>query len=317
MERTSGGYEVKSGSTLQYSAEGVLLDSYDATYCELELWALVQAQERQLELENKRGKDNMDAALVWQKRAMDAESKELVNSSQLQAQERDGSFVRQILELLAHDRCTNLIWWERDGKIGVGADCSDCFFWGSADAEEITPDNLKLFIGTIKFCEDMEATNEGACPTVYADELFAARIRKQRPQGASYEMYPPCLWAAFDACGPVRETGLGNPHKQPASLEDVPDRFKAKRAPTYEEMRAKLQAQKELTEKFRIDWAMAEKEKLAQEERILLLLGAAKDELPTLFKPRGPCQKGLVTRCVCHDCRKERLRAAIVEAEKP
>ena len=39
---------------------------------------------------------------------------------------------------------------------------------------------------------------------MYGTELFSARVRKMRPQGASYKLYPKELWPLFDACGPER-----------------------------------------------------------------------------------------------------------------
>lgn len=78
-------------------------------------------------------------------------------------------------------------------------------------------------------------------PTIFADELFAARMRKMRPQGASYSLYPPSIWPLFDACGSVRETGLGNPQPQPTSPTDPKAKWK-ERGDTYEQLQAKLKA---------------------------------------------------------------------------
>lgn len=44
-------------------------------------------------------------------------------------------------------------------------------------------------------------------------DLFAARVRGMRPQGAAYTFYPPETWPLFDACGPEREIGFGNPYR--------------------------------------------------------------------------------------------------------
>ena len=45
----------------------------------------------------------------------------------------------------------------------------------------------------------------------HGGELFCARIRKMRPQGACYAYYDKKDWHLFDACGPERECGFGNP----------------------------------------------------------------------------------------------------------
>lgn len=43
-------------------------------------------------------------------------------------------------------------------------------------------------------------------------DLYAARVRHERPQGACYAAYPRQLWPMFDAVGPEREVGIGNPY---------------------------------------------------------------------------------------------------------
>lgn len=42
--------------------------------------------------------------------------------------------------------------------------------------------------------------------------LFSARSRGMRPQGAYYKLFPRDTWELFDACGPEREVGVGNPY---------------------------------------------------------------------------------------------------------
>jgi hypothetical protein len=43
-------------------------------------------------------------------------------------------------------------------------------------------------------------------------DLFVARVRNMRPQGAAYKVrYPEEIWGLFNAAGPEREVGLGNP----------------------------------------------------------------------------------------------------------
>lgn len=123
-----------------------------------------------------------------------------------------------------------------DSKLEVAADCSDCFWWGCADAEEITPENFQLFRDTVTECESLDASSKNFA-SLYADELFAARVRKMRPQGASYELYHPALWPLFNACGPERTCEYGNPHKYPTDPSEWKG-FKAQRRQTYEELKA-------------------------------------------------------------------------------
>lgn len=44
-------------------------------------------------------------------------------------------------------------------------------------------------------------------------DLFAAKVKGMRPQGAAYTYIPTDAWDLFDACGPERQTGMGNPYK--------------------------------------------------------------------------------------------------------
>jgi hypothetical protein len=113
----------------------------------------------------------------------------------------------------------SLLFHQEDGQLSVAADCSDCFCWGCADAEEITPENVELYRQTLEECEQLKCVKGYA--SVFSDELFAARVRKMRPQGASYHLYPPEMWPLFDACGPERITGMGNPKEQPKRPEDA------------------------------------------------------------------------------------------------
>lgn len=88
---------------------------------------------------------------------------------------------------------------------GTSINCSDEFFWGSADAEDITEDTLAEFNKAVDDCggEVLDGT---------ASTLYCARRRKMRPQGAMYTYIDKEHWPLFDACGPVRDLELGNPY---------------------------------------------------------------------------------------------------------
>lgn len=157
--------------------------------------------------------------------------------------------ILKLLHLLADDKIdsSNLIWsHDEKENLTVAAMCSDTFWWGCADAEEITDENIGLFIKTVDECQALKSAGhlhygEKYCwSTSYCDELFAARVRKMRPQGASYELYPSCLWPLFNECGPERQCENGNPHKYPKVESDVPERFKGKRGPSCEEIKEEL-----------------------------------------------------------------------------
>lgn len=165
--------------------------------------------------------------------------------------ERDeAAFFMEVLRLANEHDCTNdLIWNEEDGKLSCAVICSDEFWWGCCDAEPLTPETLPVYRQALEECAELEKTlpkNSHMFPRLYADELFAARMRKMRPQGDSYEMYPPVMWHLFDACGPVRDVGMGNPHPQPTNAEAWEAKFKRRtsdkeRAETAESRAAQLE----------------------------------------------------------------------------
>jgi len=116
-----------------------------------------------------------------------------------------------ILKVLAlfdkHDLCWNLMWRPEGNNPGFAVDCSDMFWWGCADAECLTPERLP---NLIKAIED-GGEDDGLV-------LYCARIRKMRPQGCMYKNIKEEHWHLFDECGPLREVGLGNPHKHPSEI---------------------------------------------------------------------------------------------------
>lgn len=121
----------------------------------------------------------------------------------------DCEFVERLLKATQdHD-----LYWRFDKDVvSFWINCSDVFCWGTADAEEITKDNIGEYEKAIEDC-DKAKDDYGS---IYGGMLFCARIRQERPQGAAYPNEP-AMWPLFDACGPEKETGLGNPRPHPAS----------------------------------------------------------------------------------------------------
>lgn len=131
----------------------------------------------------------------------------------------DYDFIIEVLRVVSDNDDTSAIWWRCDGEwapVTFFVNCNDLFFWGSADTETITPGNIGELV---RAYADAEAIDKCA----YASQLFCARVRKMRPQGACYpepifadrrdEPETLKLWALYDACGPERETGFGNPYR--------------------------------------------------------------------------------------------------------
>jgi hypothetical protein len=95
------------------------------------------------------------------------------------------------------------LWWRTDEEyapITFLINCSDAFWWGCSDAEEITEENIDILEQSIKDAGD--------------PRLFCARVRGMRPQGAMYKYIETKNRHFFDACGPEREIEIGNPCEQ-------------------------------------------------------------------------------------------------------
>lgn len=113
---------------------------------------------------------------------------------------------------------TDVLFWRVDDDIlSVSVECSDVFFWGSADVEPLTVKNIDLFEATYAECED----RFGKYNAEHATELFCARARNTRPQGAFYKYLSPEWAELFNAAGPERETGLGNPYTPEQAMEQA------------------------------------------------------------------------------------------------
>jgi hypothetical protein len=112
--------------------------------------------------------------------------------------------VMRILSATAFNNCDD-IWWRVDGEyapLTIFVNCNDLFFWGCSDAETITIDNIGIFEQAYK-----DSIDHGGL-------LFCCRVRGMRPQGAYYKYLDDAEKPLFDACGPEREIGLGNPSAQ-------------------------------------------------------------------------------------------------------
>jgi hypothetical protein len=114
----------------------------------------------------------------------------------------DLKFITEVLAIWEKD-VIDLYWRSGKDRVRFYVNCNDVFAWACADAVEITPENVHLLK------KSLEDTKGDAC----AGDLFCARVYEMRPQGACYSYYPKELWPLFDACGPEREVGFGNPYK--------------------------------------------------------------------------------------------------------
>lgn len=135
-------------------------------------------------------------------------------------------FIESVLDLFAKNEEHSALWWRTDGEyapVTFMVNCNDEFYWGTADAEPITSDNLAVLEQSYK---DVTATGFKFAE-VYGAMLFCARVRKERPQHAAYPRFDKraqtenniSAWRAlvdlFDAAGPPREVNSGNPYPHP------------------------------------------------------------------------------------------------------
>jgi len=101
------------------------------------------------------------------------------------------------------------VWWRTDGQYGpvtMLVNCNDLFFWGCADCEEVTAENIDLLESTYA---ELQALSDRAAEDTAS--LFCARSRGARPQGACYKSFRPETVPLFNACGEERAVGFGNP----------------------------------------------------------------------------------------------------------
>ena len=105
---------------------------------------------------------------------------------------------------------TSDLFWSTDevyAPLTIFANCNDLFYWAAADAEEITEGNIDILEQSLR---DLQTSRDYSAP-MFAHLLFCCRVRKMRPQGACYAMFPKDTWHFFDECGEPRAVGLGNP----------------------------------------------------------------------------------------------------------
>lgn len=130
----------------------------------------------------------------------------------------DLDFVLDVLRITSDYDARSDLWWhfDKDGACSLAIQCSDVFWWATCDAEQIKDSNIEILRQS--FADAVAAHPHG---DMYGAELFCARVRGMRPQGASYPDEPE-LWPLFDACGPRRVVEHGNPKKHPADRTEKP-----------------------------------------------------------------------------------------------
>ena len=112
-------------------------------------------------------------------------------------------FTNYVLKITAEYDLFGVLSWAFDENDDVPTfiiNCNDVFYWGASDAEELTEENFYILEESLSECED------------YGTELFCARVRGMRPQGAYYPKNKK-VQDLFNSCGPERSIDCFNPAK--------------------------------------------------------------------------------------------------------
>jgi len=100
--------------------------------------------------------------------------------------------------------------------------CSDVFDWGTADSDELTPDDIEPIK---QACRDCEAAHP-VFGHIWGGMLWASRKRCVRPQGAMWSSIPTPLWPLFEAAAPERPVNLLNPLTPQQAVERKESKMK-------------------------------------------------------------------------------------------
>lgn len=101
-------------------------------------------------------------------------------------------------------------------EVSVSINCSDVFWWGTADSEDVEMEDIPLIEGA---WQDIAAAVGNPNPRAsLVQMLFICRKRKMRPQGAVYTYVPDAVRPLLNMCGPYREVGPGNPYDIPQEV---------------------------------------------------------------------------------------------------
>lgn len=108
-------------------------------------------------------------------------------------------FVFDVLRLFSETDCYSDLYWrcEKPNTVEFYVNVNDLFYWATADAEPITPEDVPAMRQAIVDVHAITGSDYGAFM------LWAARKRKMRPQRPAYPS-DERLRALFDACGPER-----------------------------------------------------------------------------------------------------------------
>lgn len=121
------------------------------------------------------------------------------------------------------------LWWRTDGEyapVRFFVNCSDLFWWGTADAETLTPENLPELFKAVRDVRAVHGVDCGSSDLLKMGHekgvkddlwnnhynagsigalLFCCRARKMRPQRPYWKHIDEKILPLFLACGPERD----------------------------------------------------------------------------------------------------------------
>ena len=124
-------------------------------------------------------------------------------------------YVRRVLALVDPYALDEILWTVEGGVVRFQVGCSDCFYWGTADCEEVTPQSVAELERAYADIRSIDASlpphdwtdksqNWRYHLCSYSQMLYAARQRQLRPQKPVLDKLPPELRSLFEAFGPER-----------------------------------------------------------------------------------------------------------------
>lgn len=91
------------------------------------------------------------------------------------------------------------LYWKVEGdEIRLWVNCSDWFFWATADMEEVSPEDVPALEQALDDLLRIQAAE-------YLGDLFVSRKRRLRPQKACYKDMPEAVKPLFNACCTAEE----------------------------------------------------------------------------------------------------------------
>ena len=116
-------------------------------------------------------------------------------------------FFLRVFRVFSETNCGNeMLWWRTDttyAPVTFMVNCSDTFFWATADNEHLTPENIGVLEQAVADCNAVPSEYKHLA-RIYASTLFCARVRGMRPMRLAYPKDRPEIWPLYDACGPER-----------------------------------------------------------------------------------------------------------------